>query len=864
MREYEKALGRLSGRKLTVTATRRCSIFRRWQMSAIGSSCRTGTITGHSRRMPRLLVCTGIKYSNALASTAKSLIGYALRYRLSTISPTCLISLLFLVVPPLVKAQSLTITTASLPDAGQPNPYPGVNLEAQGGTQPYTWSATGLPTGLEVSAAGLLAGIPAISGNFNPTFIVTDSSTPQQIASKTLQLKVWGLIITTGSLPSGMVNQTYVGATLQAQSGDPPYKWSATGLPPGLSLSAAGVLGGTPTTSGTFAVIVSLTDSGVPYTSFASTTLSLTIASSLAITSALFPSGVVNQAYTGANFQAQNGTVPYTWSATGLPPGMSINPAGVVGGTPTSAGTFSVTVTVTDSSAPEQTSSVVISLTIASGLTVTTTSLPGGASNKAYPGATLQAQGGTSPYTWSVTGLPPGLILSTAGALGGTPTSTGTFSAIVTVTDSSTPKQSASATLSLTIASGLAVTTTSLPGGASNQVYPGATLQAQGGTSPYTWSATGLPPGLILSAAGVLGGTPTSSGTFSVTVTATDTSTPKQTASATLQLAIASGVTAIITTSLPNGAFNQAYPGATLQAQGGTAPYTWYATGLPAGLSLSTTGVLSGTPSTAGTFGVTIAVADATGQTASKVYSVSISPPPPPLFTISISAQPTAITDQPGLTLNLNQPYPLPLDVQLTLSFTPDAGGLPSGDYSGPALQFASGGTSVTVTVQPNSTSWPLPSVQIGDVAGTIVVTLVEAQLGGTSQALELSNPLPSAPITVPRIAPAISAGSVRITKVTATGFNVEVVATSTPRDLTSALVTFAAATGAQLTGTSFDIPLSDTATQWFSSTDGLAAGGSFRLTIPFPFSGDTSAIGSVSVMLTNSIGTSASVSGTQ
>ena len=456
MREYEKALGRLSGRKLTVTATRRCSIFRRWQMSAIGSSCRTGTITGHSRRMPRLLVCTGIKYSNALASTAKSLIGYALRYRLSTISPTCLISLLFLVVPPLVKAQSLTITTASLPDAGQPNPYPGVNLEAQGGTQPYTWSATGLPTGLEVSAAGLLAGIPAISGNFNPTFIVTDSSTPQQIASKTLQLKVWGLIITTGSLPSGMVNQTYVGATLQAQSGDPPYKWSATGLPPGLSLSAAGVLGGTPTTSGTFAVIVSLTDSGVPYTSFASTTLSLTIASSLAITSALFPSGVVNQAYTGANFQAQNGTVPYTWSATGLPPGMSINPAGVVGGTPTSAGTFSVTVTVTDSSAPEQTSSVVISLTIASGLTVTTTSLPGGASNKAYPGATLQAQGGTSPYTWSVTGLPPGLILSTAGALGGTPTSTGTFSAIVTVTDSSTPKQSASATLSLTIASGLA------------------------------------------------------------------------------------------------------------------------------------------------------------------------------------------------------------------------------------------------------------------------------------------------------------------------------------------------------------------------------------------------------------------------
>jgi hypothetical protein len=233
------------------------------------------------------------------------------------------------------------------------------------------------------------------------------------------------------------------------------------------------------------------------------------------------------------------------------------------------------------------------------------------------------------------------------------------------------------------------------------------------------------------------------------------------------------------------------------------------------------------------------------------------------LFTISITAQPTKITDQPGATLHLDQPYPLPLIAQLTLTFVPNASSVSSGSYSSAALQFATGGKSATVTVPPNSTSLILPGIQVGDVAGEISLTLAGVTVSGSAQTLPLTGPIPSGKITVPRLAPEIVAGSVRIINVTASGFSVEVVASSTPRDLISATVNFTAAGSAALTGTTFSIPLGDPARAWFESAAGQTAGGAFDLKIPFPFSGDTKALGSASVTLTNSTGTSLAVSGT-
>lgn len=83
-------------------------------------------------------------------------------------------------------------------------------------------------------------------------------------------------------------------------------------------------------------------------------------------------------------------------------------------------------------------------------------------------------------------------------------------------------QQQATLTVTITIQSPLSIVPPTLPQGTVGQAYGPVQLQAQGGVSPYAWSATGLPPGLTLSSAGVLAGTPTQAGNFAAVLTATD------------------------------------------------------------------------------------------------------------------------------------------------------------------------------------------------------------------------------------------------------------------------------------------------------------------------------------------------------
>jgi hypothetical protein len=269
-------------------------------------------------------------------------------------------------------------------------------------------------------------------------------------------------------------------------------------------------------------------------------------------------------------------------------------------------------------------------------LSITVSSLPAGTVQAAYS-ATLSATGGAVPYTWSITSgsLPPGLTLSPSGQISGTPTQAGGSSFAVQVTDSSSLAQTASTSLSITIAAAGAnpvqITTTSLPGGQVNSAYS-ATLAATGGATPYSWSLSGgsLPAGLSLSAAGQFTGTPTASGTVSFTVRVADSSSPAKTATANLSITIAAvgaNPLQITTTSLPSGQVSSAYT-AILVATGGTTPYSWSLSGgsLPAGLSLSAAGQITGTPTASGTASFTVQVTDSSSsaQTATANLSIGI------------------------------------------------------------------------------------------------------------------------------------------------------------------------------------------------------------------------------------------------
>jgi hypothetical protein len=263
-------------------------------------------------------------------------------------------------------------------------------------------------------------------------------------------------------------------------------------------------------------------------------------------------------------------------------------------------------------------------------LTITTTSLSGGTVGVAYSAA-ITATGGTTPYSYSATGLPSNLsINSSTGAITGTPalSSVGSHSVNVTVTDAGKPTaQSATANLSITVSSvqpsKLTITTTSLSGGTVGVAYSAA-ITAAGGTTPYSYSATGLPSNLsINSSTGAITGTPALSavGSHSVNVTVTDAGKPTaQSATANLSITVSSAQPSkltITTTSLSGGTVGVAYSSA-ITATGGTTPYSYSATGLPSNLSInSSTGAITGTPaeSAVGVSPVAIEVTDSTQPT---------------------------------------------------------------------------------------------------------------------------------------------------------------------------------------------------------------------------------------------------------
>ncbi len=620
----------------------------------------------------------------------------------------------------------VTITTTT-PPAGEVGAAYSYQLAASGGTPPYTWSISSgaLPGNVTLSTStGLISGTPSAAGTFGFTVKVTDNGGTSFSAPMSIVINA-GPTITTTSLPAGEVGVTY-SATLAETGGTAPFNWTVTSgsLPNGLTLNAStGAITGSPTATGSSSFTVTLKDADNITTT---ANLSITV-SGVTVTTTTLPSGTIGTAY-NASLSASGGTGPYTWTLSGsLPAGLSLSTAGAITGTPTTAGTSTFSVTAKDSlGSPSPAAN--LSITIVSALTITTTSpLPAGVVNVAYS-QTLQATGGTAPYTWTLAGgsLPGGLSLASNGAITGTPTASGSFSFSVSVKDANN-LAAGPAALTLTINPALTITTTSLPNGVVNSSYS-ASLQAQGGIAPYSsWTVTvgSLPAGLTLnSSSGVISGSPTTPGTSNFTVTVKD-SANNTSAPANLAITVTSGLT-ILTTNLPNGSVNVPYS-QTLSAAGGVPPYSsWTVTSgsLPAGLTLNaTSGAISGTPTTAGTSSFSVTVKDSANTTSpAQPLTLTIVSP----VTITTNSLPAgtvgASYSQALAAMNGTPPYS---------SWTIASGSLPpgltlnssTGVISGTPSTSTGSPFSFTVTVKDSAGVTSAPASLSISIVGSLTIT---------------------------------------------------------------------------------------------------------------------------------------------
>ena len=408
------------------------------------------------------------------------------------------------------------------------------------------------------------------------------------------------------------------------------YSITAGALPAGVTMTTAGVISGTPTTaaaSGTFTVTATNTTNGActgikPFT-FSVACPTLTVDSTPTPTALTL---VVNTAMSNITMSTlgATGTFVYAITAGALPTGVTMS-AGVISGTPsvlTASGTFTVTSTYgTNCTATKVfTYSVVscpVNFTPATGATLTAGTL-----NVAYPATTISQSGISGTVTFSATGLPTPMVISSGGIITGTPTVGGTFTVVVSATN--TPVTcAASATYTLVIA--CPVATLTIPAAANNGnvgIAYSATVTVPSGFTATGFTATGLPTGFSISSAGVIMGTATAASSGLVSITATAANGCTATGSYTLAITCPAITFIPVAGTLAAGTVGVAYTASVTPSIG-----TVTATGLPAGVTMTTAGAISGAPTAAGSFTVVVSAVVGTCPPVTSNYTIVVACP---------------------------------------------------------------------------------------------------------------------------------------------------------------------------------------------------------------------------------------------
>ncbi len=238
------------------------------------------------------------------------------------------------------------------------NPY-GYYFNASGGAPPFTFaiSSGALPGGLTLAADGTLSGTPTAVGTFPFTVTATDSAQPAATGWRQFTITIdtpAPVLIDSGQTPPAGVHGTPYGFAFTATGGYLPLGWTVTAgiLPPGLALNPDGSVSGTPTAASStpFAFTVTVTDNSTPAPVTNSVAYTIAISEPVAptIVNTPPPTATVGSPYS-FRFLALDGLAPLVWTPPTAPMGgLAVGLDGILNGTPSTAGIFPITLTVTD------------------------------------------------------------------------------------------------------------------------------------------------------------------------------------------------------------------------------------------------------------------------------------------------------------------------------------------------------------------------------------------------------------------------------------------------------------------------------------------------------------------------------------
>ncbi len=502
-----------------------------------------------------------------------------------------------LAAAPVQSGGSFNITQAVIAGGGE---------RSSGGTNEITGT---LGQGLTTQSSG---GTYAIQGGFWP------GAVPSQCPT---------ISLTPATLPNGDPGVAYPNQVFTASGGSAPYTFSRTGtLPPGLTFTAAtATLAGTPTTPGTFNFTIIATDANQ---CTGSQNYALTInCPALTLNPAAVPAGTVGVPYQATQLSVTGGTAPFTFQVVGgsVPQGMSLSSSGLLSGTPTAPLGVNLTIRATDANGCTGQRTYDLQVTCPA-ITLNPATIPNGTVGVAYPNTQLTAMGGTLPHTFQVTGgsVPPGMTFTPGGLLSGTPTQPLGVNLTIRASDANGCFVQRTYDLQITCQT-ITINPATIPDGTTGAAYTQMFTQS-GALGAVTFQLTGaLPAGLSFTAGtATLAGTPTQSGSFPITVTATEANNCAGARNYTLVVNNAGCPTITVNpATIPAGATGAAYS-QTFTQTGGVGTVTFNLTGtLPTGLSFAGA-TLSGTPTQAGSFPITVTATDAGNCTGSRAYTLVI------------------------------------------------------------------------------------------------------------------------------------------------------------------------------------------------------------------------------------------------